>query len=323
MATGGLGRRSALTIGVDIGGTKVAAGVVDENGRILATTRRPTPAEDTAQIQNVIVAVVRELAGQYDVEGVGIGAAGFVDEQRSIVLFSPNIAWRHERLRTTLQRRLGLPVVIENDANAAAWAEVRFGAGRGADHVVILTVGTGIGSGIVVNGRLLRGRFGVAAEIGHLTVVPDGRPCGCGLHGCLEQYASGRALVQEARRLAGDSPETARDLLELAGGSPEHITGAMVTQAAQAGDATAIQCFDEIGAWLGRGLAGLAAVLDPGLFVLGGGVSAAGELLRAPALAAFHKLLTGHGHRPVAEVRIAELGHEAGLVGAADLARHH
>lgn len=321
MATGGLGGHSTLTIGVDIGGTKVAAGVVDERGTILATTRRITPAEDTARIQDVIAAAVGELTSEYDVEAVGIGAAGFVDEQRSIVLFAPNIAWRHEQLRTSLECRLGLPVVIENDANAAAWAEVRFGAGRGADHVVTLTVGTGIGGGIVVNGTLLRGRFGVAAEIGHLTVVPDGRPCGCGLHGCWEQYGSGRALVGEARRLAAASPELAGELLRLAAGRPENITGAMVTQAAQAGDRAAMQCFDEIGTWLGRGLAGLAAVLDPGLFVIGGGVSLAGEMLRAPAVTAFHKSLTGHGHRPVAEVRIAELAHEAGLVGAADLAR--
>lgn len=321
MAIGGLGGRSTLTIGVDIGGTKVAAGVVDESGTILATTRRVTPADDTARIQDVIVAAVRELTSEYDVDAVGIGAAGFVDEQRSIVLFAPNIAWRHEQLRPALERRLDMPVVIENDANAAAWAEGRFGAGRGADHVVTLTVGTGIGGGIVVNGQLLRGRFGVAAEIGHLTVVPDGRPCGCGLHGCWEQYGSGRALEREARRLAGAAPELAGELLRLAGGRPENITGAMITQAARAGDMAAMQCFDEIGSWLGRGLAGLAAILDPGLFVIGGGVSTAGEVLRAPALAAFHKSLTGHGHRPVAEVRIAELGHEAGLVGAADLAR--
>ncbi|HSL09529.1 MAG TPA: ROK family glucokinase [Pseudonocardiaceae bacterium] len=313
--------RSTLTIGVDIGGTKVAAGVVDECGTIVATTHRDTPADDTSQIEHAIVAAVRELTSEYDVEAVGIGAAGFIDAQRATVMFAPNLAWRDEPLQASLQRRLGLPVVVENDANAAAWAEVRFGAGRGADHVVAVTLGTGIGGGIVVNGQLLRGQFGAAAEVGHLIVVPDGRRCGCGLRGCWEQYASGRALEREAQELARVSPAMAGELLRLAGGCPEDITGRMVTQAAAAGDVAALRCFEIVGRWLGRGLAGLAAILDPGLFVIGGGVSAAGEVLRAPASAAFREYLTGGGHRPVAELRIAELGPKAGLVGAADLAR--
>jgi glucokinase len=310
-----------LTIGVDIGGTKVAAGVVDEHGMILATTHRDTPAEDVAQIEDAIVAVVRELTACYDVEAVGVGAAGFIDARRSTVMFAPNLAWRDEPLQASLQQRLGMLVVIENDANAAAWAEVRFGAGRGDAHVVALTVGTGIGGGIVINGQLLRGQFGAAAEIGHLTMVPDGRRCGCGLRGCWEQYASGRALVREAHELVQNSPETAGELVRLAGGRAECITGEMITQAALAGDTAALRCFDVVGTWLGRGLAGLAAILDPGLFVIGGGVSAAGEVLRAPASVAFDASLTGRGYRPVAKLRIAELGPEAGLVGAADLAR--
>lgn len=304
---------------MDIGGTKVAAGVVDERGAILATTHRDTPADDVRQIEDAIAAVVADLASSYDVKAVGVGAAGFIDAQRSTVMFAPNLAWRDEPLQASLQRRLGLVVVVENDANAAAWAEVRFGAGRGAEHVVALTVGTGIGGGVVISGQLVRGQFGAAAEIGHVVVVPDGRPCGCGLQGCWEQYASGRALVREAHERLGCAP--AGELSRLARGQPELITGEMITQAAVAGDATALQCFDVVGTWLGRGLAGLAAVLDPGLFVIGGGVSAAGELLRAPASTAFAASLTGHGYRPLAELRIAELGPAAGLVGAADLAR--
>jgi glucokinase len=307
---------------VDIGGTKVAAGVVDERGTIIATTHRDTPADDVSQIENTIAAAVGELTRAYDVEAVGIGAAGFIDAQRSTVMFAPNLAWRDEPLQATLARQLGLPVVVENDANAAAWAEVRFGAGRGANHVVTVTVGTGIGGGIVVNGQLLRGQFGAAAEIGHVVVVPEGRRCGCGLRGCWEQYASGRALVREAHELVRACPDMAGGLLELAGGQAENITGEMVTRAAAAGDMAALRCFDVVGMWLGRGLSGLAAILDPGLFIIGGGVSAAGDVLRAPASAAFAASLTGRGYRPVAELRIAELGPEAGLVGAADLARH-
>ena len=313
--------RGALTIGVDIGGTKVAAGVVDEQGTIIATAHCETPADDVSLIEDAIATAVGELTCKYDVAAVGVGAAGFIDAQRATVMFAPNLAWRDEPLRATLARRLELPVVVENDANAAAWAEVRFGAGRGADHVVAVTVGTGIGGGIVINGRLLRGQFGAAAEFGHVMVVPDGRRCGCGFRGCWEQYASGRALALEAQELADGCPGAAAELLRLASGRPENITGAMVSQAAHAGDAVALQCFDVVGTWLGRGLAGIAAILDPGLFVLGGGVSAAGELLRAPAVAAFAASLTGRGYRPLAELRIAQLGPEAGLVGAADLAR--
>ena len=187
--------------------------------------------------------------------------------------------------------------------------------------MVVLTVGTGVGGGIVLGGRLLRGRFGLAGEIGHINVVPDGRRCGCGLEGCWEQYASGRALVKEAQELAHSSPAMASDLLRLAGGKPDMIAGPMVTQAAREGDVAALRCFDVVGTWLGRGMAQLAAVLDPGLFVLGGGVSAAGELLRRPAGRAFLQHLTARGHRPHAELRIAQLGPEAGIVGAGDLAR--
>jgi glucokinase len=311
----------ALTIGVDVGGTTVAAGVVDEQGSVLASAQRDTPSDDPGRTEEVIADLIRELAASHDVEAVGVGAAGFVDAQRSAVLFAPNLAWRDEPLRSAIEGRCGLPVVIENDANAAAWAEARFGAGRGEDHVVVLTVGTGIGGGIVLGGRLLRGRFGVAAEIGHINIVPDGRRCGCGLEGCWEQYASGGALVLEAQELARASPAMARDLLRLAGGEPEMITGPMVTQAAQEGDVAALRCFDVVGTWLGRGMAQLAAVLDPGLFVLGGGVSAAGELLREPAWQALLQNLTARGHRPHAELRVADLGPEAGLVGAGDLAR--
>jgi glucokinase len=212
-------------------------------------------------------------------------------------------------------------VVVENDANAAAWAEAKLGAGRGHDHVMLITIGTGIGAGIVLNGELYRGRWGMAGEPGHYRVVPDGRLCGCGNRGCWEQYASGSALVAEAREFARRSPGAAVRLLQLSGGTPEGIKGPEVTAAAREGDAASLQCFDIIGRWLGEGLADLAAILDPGCFVLGGGVSEAGDLLLAQTRAAFENNLTGRQYRPHAPVVLAELGPEAGMIGAADLAR--
>jgi glucokinase len=310
------------TIGVDVGGTKVAAGVVDEEGKVLVSTRRPTPSESPDHVEETIAAVVTELRREYaDIEAVGIGAAGFVDAERSTVLFAPNLVWRGEPLRDDVAARIGLPVVVENDANAAAWAEFRFGAGRDARDLVCVTVGTGIGGGIVLDGALYRGRFGIGAEFGHMRVVPDGRRCGCGQRGCWEQYCSGRALLHEAREIADVQPVFGARLLALGGGEPEGIEAFEVTQAAREGDPAAVACFDEVGGWLGQGLADLAAVLDPALFVVGGGVADAGELLLEPARRTFAQQLTGSRDRPLAEIRLAELGNEAGMVGAADLAR--
>jgi glucokinase len=310
-----------LTIGVDIGGTKVAAGVVDEGGRIVATALRPTPSDDPMQTEEVIADVVRELRASHDVDAVGLGAAGLVDAQRANVIFAPNLAWRNEPLRAAIEERCGLPVVVENDANAAAWAEARFGAGRGQEYLVVLTVGTGLGGGIVLDGQLYRGRLGIAAEIGHLTVEPGGRRCGCGSRGCWERYASGQALVREAQELASISPAIAERLLALAGGEPLAITGLEVTQAALDGDQAALEAFQVLGMWLGVGMASLAAVLDPGMFILGGGVSEAGELLREPAQRTLEERLTARAYRAAPDVRLALLGSEAGIVGAADLAR--
>ncbi|MGH3158729.1 MAG: ROK family protein, partial [Streptosporangiaceae bacterium] len=192
---------------------------------------------------------------------------------------------------------------------------------RGYKDVVMLAVGTGIGCGIVLDGKLYRGRWGMAGEPGHYRVVPDGRLCGCGNRGCLEQYASGSALVAEAREFAHSRPAGAIRLLQLGGGSPEGIGGAQVTLAAQEGDPAALRCFQTVGAWLGQGMADLAAILDPGCFVIGGGVSDAGDLLVTPARAAFERALTGRGYRPFADVKLAQFGPDAGIVGAATLAR--
>lgn len=307
-----------LTIGVDIGGTKVAAGVVDEDGKILQEALRPTAADRPDVVAETVADVVRELSSGREIEAVGVGAAGFIDETRSIVRFAPNLAWREEPLQKKITDLVGLPVVVENDANAMAWGETRFGAGRGQTHVICITVGTGIGGGLVFDGKLFRGRWGMAAELGHMQVVPGGRPCGCGNDGCWEQYASGNALVHDARYLADVQPQRAKILLELADGK---IEGEEVTEAARKGDEASLRAFANIGDWLGQGMADLAAVLDPGCFIIGGGVSRAADLFIDRARDAFAARLTGRGHRPVAEIRLAELGPWAGVAGAADLAR--
>jgi len=309
-----------LAIGVDIGGSKAAAGVVDAAGRVLDRLQRPTPQMDAADTEDVIAELVLELAGRHDVSAVGVGAAGWVAADRARVLFAPHLAWRDEPLRDALRARLDLPVWVENDANAAAWAEHRFGAARGAAVALCVTLGTGIGGGMVLGGELFRGAFGVAGEWGHLRVVPGGRRCACGNRGCWEQYASGRALARDARELAENSPVAARRMIELAGQFGA-LQGTHVTAAALEGDGAALDLVTEMGEWLGQGIAGLAAILDPDVVVVGGGVSELGELLLAPARARYAAVLTGRGFRPELTVRVAELGAAAGLVGAADLAR--
>jgi glucokinase len=310
-----------LTIGVDIGGTKIAAGVVDNQGRILSRIRHDTPADDGRKTVEAIAASITELAADHEITGAGLGAPGFIDAARSTVLFTPNLPWRNEPLRAEIEQLTGLPVVVGNDANAAAWGESMFGAGNGQPYTITLTIGTGLGGGIIINGALVRGAFGVAAEVGHINIVPEGRRCPCGNLGCWEQYASGSALVREARELAAKSPEAATRLLAQGDGDPESITGPQVTAAAGEGDPVAIQALYTLGHWLGHGMADLAAILDPRLFILGGGASAAGALITVPARESFRTRLTARGHRPEAEIRLAQLGQDAGLIGAADLAR--
>jgi len=318
-----------LAIGIDIGGTKVAAGVVDAEGRVVARARRETPTRSPQAVEDLIADLVEELSARHDVVSVGIGAAGFVDATRSTVLFSPHLAWRDEplreavelRVRERLGRRVGRRTLVENDANAAAWAEYRFGAGRGEPHLVVITLGTGIGGAVVRDGRLQRGRYGIAGEFGHMVLVPGGHRCECGNRGCWEQYASGNSLGRDGRELARGGSPFGHALIAGAGGDAEAVRGPVVTAAARAGDPAAVEIMEDTGRWLGTGLANLAAALDPGTFVIGGGVSEAGELLLGPAREEMRRTLTGRGHRPEADVVLARLGPDAGLVGAADLSR--
>jgi len=308
-------------IGVDIGGTKIAAGVVDDDGVILAKLRRDTDPDEPGQIERAVVELVGELRRDFEVSAVGVAAAGFVSSDRATVMFAPNIAWRDYPLRERVAPFIDVPVVVENDANAAGWAEFRYGAGQGVQDMVMLTIGTGLGGAIVVGGQLLRGAHGVAAEIGHVRMVPDGHMCGCGHEGCWEQYASGRALTRQARAAAIANPERAAALLALAGGEPKKIKGPYVTEVAQAGDELGIELLAELGEWIGVGAASLTAVLDPAAIVVGGGVCAAGDLLLDPIREAFGNSLSARGHRPEPRILLAEMQNDAGIVGAADLAR--
>jgi glucokinase len=310
-----------LTIGIDIGGTKILAGVVDSGGNVVELRRRPTNGHDVVGVENTIVELVQELQGQYDVAAVGIGAAGFVDASRSTVMFSPHLAWRDEPLRARVASRITIPVVVDNDANTTAIGESRFGAGAGHRFVLCITLGTGIGGAICIDGRVFRGANGMAGEFGHMQVVPDGHRCPCGNRGCWEQYASGNALEREARELIAARSPVAHRLAELCDGDPGRLSGPQVTEAARAGDPLSVELLADVGRWLGVGAAGLVAAFDPHCIVIGGGVSDAGELLLGPTRDAMVRHLVGRGYRAEPPILLAELGPQAGFIGAADMAR--
>ncbi len=311
-----------FSIGVDIGGTKVLGGIVDEAGNILTTHREDTPKAGGRALTETIIGVIQELLSQHDAASVGISAAGFVSSDRQTMLATPNIAgWNGVNLKAEISREINLPVVIENDANAAAWGEAVYGAGRGESELMMVTVGTGIGGGLVNNGSLYRGAFGVAAEFGHMRLVPGGHLCGCGSYGCFEQYASGSALHRHLLEAIALDPERAQSLVARGNGTIDGIKGNHITDAAREGDALAVEAFNTTGEWLGAGIASICMIVDPACVVIGGGVIDAGELLMKPTRAAIEKYMPFNGKHPAPKVLVAELGNDAGLVGVADLAR--
>lgn len=302
-ATAGGSAPGPVTVGIDIGGSKVHAGLVDATGAVLAETwaATPDPEEGPGAVEVVLVDAVRGLRADHpslDVRAVGVGAAGLVDSARGVVRHSAHVAWRDEPLRDRLTGRLALPVLVENDATAAAWAEHAHGAGRDATHLLYVALGTGIGGAFFVDGHLVRGRAGLAGELGHVQVVPDGRPCPCGRTGCWERYCSGSAL-------------------QILDGRP----GPAVVAAAADGDDVARAALAEVGRWLGVGLTNLVAVLDPDVVVLGGGLGVPAVGLLEPAADHLATHVLGAGHRDLPELRYAALGPAAGMLGAADLAR--
>jgi glucokinase len=310
----------ALFIGVDVGGTKVLAAAVSSSGRLVRTARRSTPDRrvDARVVEDALTDAVRDVAGKRRVDGVGIAAAGFVDAAGERVMFAPHLPFRGEEVRARLMERWSTTVILDNDANCTARAEFRYGAARGAEDALVVTLGTGIGGAVVIDGRVHRGYNGMAGEFGHMQVVPDGRECECGRRGCWEQYSSGNALVRYVRARLTDHPTK---LAELCGGNPDALTGPMVTAAAAGGDPLALEGFSVVGDWLGVGVANLVAAFDPDVVVIGGGVSDAGDLLLEPAREALGRSVVGAGHRSVPPVLKATLGAEAGAVGAADMVR--
>jgi glucokinase len=314
---------SDLAIGVDIGGTKVLGGVVDLNGSILRTFREDTPRDGGDALNQVIASVVTELQTTHKTEHVGISAAGLVSSDRQTMLGAPNIKdWDGVNIAKALNKICGINSIVENDANSAAWAERVYGAGKGLENVIMVTVGTGIGGAAIVNGRPLRGANGTGAEFGHMRVVPDGELCGCGVRGCFEQYASGTALMRQAKAAIAKNPDGAKDLLARGDGTITGLVGSHITDAARDGDKLAIGLLADSGDWLGAGIATLAMLFDPSIVVIGGGVIDAGELLLEPARKAMMREMPFVGKHPVPEIVAAKLGNDAGLVGAADLARN-
>ncbi|NYJ01929.1 glucokinase [Nocardioides thalensis] len=323
-----------MLVGVDVGGTKVLAVELPFAGPDVApvrTAQRPMPgreASDTA-VEDAVVGAVLDLADGRPIEMVGVSAAGLVDARRGRVMFGAHVPWRDAPVRDRLESRLaehlrkpglgtqragrtplpallrhGPSVVIDNDANCAAYAEIVAGAARGASSALMVTVGTGIGGAVIIGGQVVHGHHGFAGEFGHMRVVPDGRPCECGLRGCWEQYCSGRALERAVRLTLGPD-----------------VVGKDVAAMARAGDETARDAIAGIGEWLGTGLAGLVSALDPERVIVGGGVSSDGDLLLDPARRMLAESLQGTAYRAVPPIVAAKFGPEAGAVGAALLVR--
>ncbi|MCP2165320.1 ROK family glucokinase [Goodfellowiella coeruleoviolacea] len=309
-----------LTVGVDIGGTSVRAGVVDAAGSVLDTARTPTPS-GVAPLEQAIAATVGQLARRHPVSAVGLAVAGFVTSDRRSVRFAPHLAWRGTPVADRMTEVLGMPVVLEHDANAAALAEYRFGAARGARVAVLVALGTGIGGALLIDGQVFRGAHGVAPELGHLRLVPGGRPCPCGKYGCWERYCSGTALSTTAVELLARNPGRASLLARESSRDPGWVTGQRVAGAARDGDPIALQAMAELARWLGEGLALVADVYDPEVVVIGGGVSESAPLFLDDAREHYASVITGTGHRPLARIRTAQLGDQAGIVGSAALAR--
>jgi glucokinase len=308
-----------LAIGLDIGGTKIAGAVVDEHGTVVAEHVEPTPAESSGEaVTEVLLSMIDRFRVDHDVVTIGVGAAGIVEWPAGVMLWAPNNAYRDWPVREQLEKATTLPVVVDNDANVAALAEAHLG--EPYPNMVLITVGTGIGGGLVLDGQIYRGPTGLGAELGHIILNPDGPRCGCGNHGCFEAYASGTALTRMAREAAADDPE---GLIARLGAEDGEVTGHTVVRAVQQGDETAKAVFAGLGRWLGVGIASLANIFEVNAVVVGGGLVETGELLLAPARTAAREYAYAPTARGIAPILPATFGADAGKIGAALLALEH
>jgi glucokinase len=318
-AAGEPGASDAPMIGVDVGGTNVRVALVDRGGRVLADERESTP-EKFPELVDIITDQARTLlGGQEDGVAIGIGAAGLVDREGTIH-YAPNIPmFRRVPLGTEVGKATGLPVTVDNDANVAALGELRHGAARGKTDALVITLGTGVGGGIILGGRVIHGAHGFAAEVGHWQFDPDGERCACGEPGHWEAEASGNALgrLGRERAAAGEAPE----LLASVHGDLAAITGERVGDAAQAGDPDAVEVLERYARNVAIGFVGLANLVDPEVIVVSGGLVELGDLLLDPIRRSFDRHLEGAEFRPSVPVIAAELGSRAGVIGAAVLAR--
>ncbi len=308
-----VGKRN-LTLGIDLGGTKMALALIDSVGRIVDFRSMPRPA--TAEAMDVLPVEAAKEMMDSGVLAIGIGAAGLVDADEGVLIWGPNVEGREVRFREIFEREMGLPTVVDNDANLSGFAEARIGAARGYNHVCMITLGTGIGGAWIINGDLYRGRA-FAGEIGHMPVDVGGPLCTCGQRGCWETFASGRRLDQMSRDLVANRPDGL--VAKLAEGTTP--VGLHLTHGAIEGDPDALESLKEMARWLGLGIAGLVAAFDPEVVVIGGGVSAAGNLFLDEARAAFQDALEGADHREPTPIVCAELGEDAGVIGAGLYAR--
>jgi glucokinase len=306
-------------IGLDIGGTKTAAAVVTGSGQILSHDVTATPGNNKDQnVQELLLEMIQDLRQQYPhVEAIGVGAAGIVEWPRGYIRWAPNNTYQDLPLREIIEDRTQLPTIVDNDANAAAWAEAQLGRAASYRDMIFLTVGTGVGSGIVLNGQLYRGRTGLAAELGHIIVDPQGPQCGCGNRGCLEALASGTALERFGREVSFGHPDS--PLAQLAT-DKGRLSGKTIRDAARQGDQLAKYLFERLGHWLGIGIASLLNVFEVDAVIIGGGLVEAGDLFLGSTRSSAEIHVFAPRHRPVPPILAGSFGSDAGVIGAAHLA---
>jgi len=310
---------SDLTIGIDIGGTKISAGVVDSSGNLIDSSRCSTPAKGGKELISSVINLIKEFNKKYEIKGIGISIAALISSDYGTIVGAPNIANLSKlNFANEIKEEFKLPIIIENDANAAMWAEFKFGSAKGLNPVMFFIIGTGVGGGLVIDGKLFKGANGIGAEFGHMCVVPNGLLCGCGAKGCIEQYASGGALIRYANEALLANPDKSEEVLSFGEGK---LSGTALTKAAKAGNELALAAFSKQADWLGLACASYSLIIDPQAIIIGGGVVDAGELFLAPVRAAMRKYMPfAESHVPP-KIIAAKFGNDAGLIGAADLVR--